>query len=58
MSPLSDSIKNLYEDMSEAEATHAAGYLLSFSQTLQGVEARLAHEESNESEYEHIRSTD
>ena len=56
MSNLSDSIKNLYGDMSEAEATHAANHLVSFFKTLESIEARLAHEESNELKNENIRS--
>lgn len=58
MSNLSDSIKELYEDMSEAEATHAANHLVSLFKTLQGIEARLAHEKSNEQTNENIRSAD
>lgn len=42
--------------MSEAEATHAANHLVRFFKTLQGIEARLAYEKSNEQTNENIRS--
>ena len=56
MSNLSDSIKELYEDMSEADANHAANHLVSLFKVFQGIEARLAHEKSNEHKNENIRS--
>lgn len=57
MSDLSDSIKELYEDMTEAEANHASSHLVNLFKVLQDVDARLAHEKSNELENEHIRNT-
>lgn len=58
MSNLSDSIKELYEDVSEAEATHAANHLVSLFKVFQDVEARLAHEKSNELKNDNIGSAD
>ena len=57
MSNLSDSIKNLYEDMSRAEATHAANNLVSLFEVFQDIDARLAREKSNEHKNENIRSS-
>jgi len=57
MSDLSDSIKDLYRDMSEAEATHAANSLVSFFKILESIDARLAHEKSNELKNENLGST-
>lgn len=56
MSKLSDSIKELYEDMPEAEANHAAHHLVSLFRVLQEIDARLAHEKSNERGNENLRS--
>ena len=57
MSNLSNSIKNLYEDISEAEATLAENNLMNLFKILESVDARLVHEESNELKNENIRST-
>ncbi|MEQ1705411.1 MAG: hypothetical protein ABL867_05505 [Rickettsiales bacterium] len=54
MSNLSDSIKELYEDMSEVDANHAANNLVSLFKVFQGIDARLAHEKSNEHKNENI----
>jgi hypothetical protein len=56
MSNLSDSIKELYEDMSEADANHAANHLVSLFKVFQDIETRLAHEKSNEQTNDNIRS--
>lgn len=56
MSKLSDSIKELYEDMTEAEANHAAHHLISLFKVFQEVDSRLAHEKSNEQTNENLRS--
>ncbi len=56
MSNLSNSIKELYEDMTEAEANHAAYYLVSLFKVLQEVDTRLAHEKSNELKNENLGS--
>lgn len=58
MSNLSNSIRELYQDMSEAEANHASHHLVSLFEVLQKVDSRLAHKERNEQENEHIGSTD
>lgn len=58
MSNLSESIKNLYEEMSEVEATHAANNLISFFKVLESIKVRRqVHEESDELKNENIRST-
>ncbi len=57
MSNLSNSIKNLYGDISEAEATCAANNLINFFKILESIDARLAHEKSNELKHENLRST-
>ena len=53
MSNLTDSIKELYEDISEGEAKLAADNLMNFFRVLEQVESRLAqtkqrHEPENE----------
>ncbi|MDA0782884.1 MAG: hypothetical protein O2970_11930 [Proteobacteria bacterium] len=58
MSNLSDSIKELYDDMTEAEANHAAHHLVSLFKVLQEVDSRLAHEKSNEQKNDNIGSAD
>jgi hypothetical protein len=58
MSGLSDSIKELYEDMTESDANHAASHLINLFKVFQEIDTRLAHEKSNELNNEHIRSAD
>lgn len=48
MSDLSDSIKELYEDMTETEANLAASHLIGLFTVLQTIDSRLAHKKSNE----------
>ena len=57
MSNLSDSIKELYEDMTEAEANHAAHHLVSLFKVFKEIDSRLAHEKSNEHKDDNIGST-
>ena len=58
MSNLTDSIKELYEDISAGEATLAADNLVSFFKILEQVEARLAQsKQRHEPKNEDIRST-
>ncbi|MBN8827129.1 MAG: hypothetical protein J0H68_00280 [Sphingobacteriia bacterium] len=56
MSNLSDSIKDLYQDITEAEAVKAADDLVIFFKILNGIEKRLAHQESNELKNDNIGS--
>ncbi|OGV29916.1 MAG: hypothetical protein A3E88_02300 [Legionellales bacterium RIFCSPHIGHO2_12_FULL_35_11] len=59
MSNLTDSIKELYEDISEGEAKLAADSLVSFFRVLEQVESRLAQtKQRHEPENEYIRNTD
>jgi hypothetical protein len=58
MSNLTDSIKELYEDISAGEAKLAADNLVSLFKVLEQVEARLAQsKQRNEPKNEDIRST-
>lgn len=55
---MTDSIKELYEDISAGEATLAADNLVSFFKILEQVEARLAHsKQRHEPKNEDIRNT-
>ncbi|KTD33934.1 hypothetical protein Lmor_1916 [Legionella moravica] len=59
MSNLTNSIKELYEDISAEEAKSAAGNLMSFFKILEEVEARVAQiNQCNEPKNENIRSAD
>ncbi|MDP3560578.1 MAG: hypothetical protein Q8R83_00145 [Legionellaceae bacterium] len=58
MSNLTDSIKELYEDISAEEARLAADNLVSFFKVLEQVEARLAQsKQRHEPKNEDIRNT-
>ena len=58
MSTLSDSIKDLYEDISAEETTLAANNLITLFKILESIDARLARtKESNEPKNENIRSS-
>jgi len=57
MSNLTDSLKELYEDISAEEAKSAADNLLSFFKLLEQIDSRLAKTtQPNEPENENIRS--
>ena len=59
MSNLTDSIKELYEDISEGEAKLAADNLVNFFKILEQVESRVAKtKQRHEPENEYIRNTD
>lgn len=57
MSDLSASIKSLYQHISDEEVILAESNLIGFFKTLAAIESRLAHEKSNETEYEYFRSS-
>jgi len=58
MSNLTDSIKELYEDISAGEAKLAADNLISFFKILEQVEARVARtKQRHEPENENIRNS-